>query len=443
MITKMKKYILIVASILFALDAFSQNTLQVNSGKSYKYEPNVSATGLNLGCYVVSNKQSLTFTFTSTSSSPMKLYSFGAYGTSQKKEVAGAIQQGNKLTYSGGERDCGYVIEQNGSTYNFWISEYQSVSFIECDYSYSNICENARIVGDGITIPYHSVYGSVAAIPRKVKYNTWTWNEEEMLPETSVEIVQEVVPTVDDKMVFDSPFEKTIITLIDDIPAKWGEPIKEVSTDDEYEPKAIFMEAVVTQIEREATNEIEAETEAGIYGGSAPVDMVFEAYVNEENYFCWQFFNSAIGPDDPSPIVYATYLDQTLEYTFKDSGVTYVRLHSENATCSKDITYTISVSESFIDAPNAFSPGVSPGVNDEWRVAYKSIIEFKCAIFDRWGVKMFEFSDPSIGWDGKYRGKYVPSGVYFYVVQAKGSDGKDYKLKGHINILRGKDTYEE
>ena len=73
----------------------------------------------------------------------------------------------------------------------------------------------------------------------------------------------------------------------------------------------------------------------------------------------------------------------------------------------------------------------------------KSIVEFKCAIFDRWGVKMFEFNDPAIGWNGKYGGKYVPSGVYFYVIQARGSDGQEYKLKGHINILRGKDTYDE
>lgn len=439
----MKKLILILSCIVFSISVFSQHTLIVNNGKSYKYSPNITTTGLNMGCYVVSKEIPLTITFTSTSTEPIKLYSFGDYGISQKREITSAVQQGNTLIYTGGEKDCGYVIEQSSATYNFWVSAHRSITSLENDYSYTNMCKYARVQGEGITIPYHSIYGTVSAIPRTVKYYTWEWNEDEEIPETSVEKEQIVIPTTDNKLVFDSPYEKTLITIIDDIPTNWGGQAQEISTTDEFEPKAIFLEAVVTQTEREVTNEIETDIDQNAYGGSAPVDMTFEAFVNEDNYFCWQFFNSAIGPDDPSPVIYATYLDQTLDYTFKDAGTTYVRLRVENSLCSEYITYTIEVSDSFIDAPNVFSPGVSPGVNDEWKVAYKSIVEFKCAIFDRWGVKMFDFNDPSIGWDGKYRGRYVPSGVYFYVIQAKGSDGKSYELKGDINILRGKDTYEE
>ena len=439
----MKKLIFIIVSFLFSITIYSQTSLLVNGGKSYKYQPNVSTTGLNMGCYVVQNDMPLSFTFTSNSNEPMNLYRFYDYGSSQKQQIIGVTQQGNLLTYTGGEKDCGYIIEQGSATYNFWISAYKPITSLECDYSYSNMCDNVRIMGDGVTIEYRTIYGSVSSFPRKVKYYTWVWNETEEMPETSVEKEIEVTPSSDNKIVFESPYETTIITLIDKIPKAWGEKEREVSISEEFVPKAIFAEAVVTQTEREVTNEVEVDTEAGSYGGSAPVDMTFEAFVNEDNYFCWQFFKSANGPDDPTPVIYATYLDQTLEYTFKDAGITYVRLHAENETCSKDITFTINVSESFIDAPNVFSPGVSPGVNDEWKVAYKSIVEFKCAIFDRWGVKMFDFNDPALGWDGKYRGKYVPSGVYFYVIQAKGSDGKKYELKGHINILRGKETYEE
>jgi len=100
--------------------------------------------------------------------------------------------------------------------------------------------------------------------------------------------------------------------------------------------------------------------------------------------------------------------------------------------------YTITVGESRLEAPNIFSPGTTPGVNDEWKVAYKSIVSFKCWIFNRWGVQMFHFEDPAIGWDGKYKGKWVDPGVYFYVIEAKGADGKSHNLKGHINIIRSK-----
>lgn len=439
----MKRVLIFITYIFIALSLSAQTTLTINNGKSYKYETNSSKTGLNMGCYVVQRDISVSINFKSESSETMLLYSFGEFGSSQKNIVTGFQQQGNILTYSGGAKDCGYIIEQGSAIYAFWVSGYVQVTSLSCDYSYSNICDFARVVGDGITIPYYTFYGTMEAIPRKVKFNTWVWNEDDETLETSVETVVEGDASIDDKLVFESPYEKTYITVVDEIPVSWGETVKEISTTEEYEPKAIFSKAVVTQNEREATNEIDIDVEAGVYGGSAPVDMVFEAFVNEDNYYCWQFFQSAIGPDDPSPVVYATYLDQTLSYTFKDAGTTYVRLHSENGSCSEDITFTIVVSESSLDAPNAFSPGLSPGVNDEWKVAYKSIVEFKCVIFDRWGVKMFEFSDPAMGWDGKYKGKFVPAGVYFYVIAAKGSDGKEYKLKGHINILRGKDTYDE
>lgn len=442
MANSMKRILLIISCLLFTITTFSQSILVVNNGNSYKYDTK-SSTGLNMGCYVVPETSPLVFVFTSEKAEPMNLYSFGTLGDTYKNKITTALQQGKTLTFTGGDKDCGYIIEQGVDVYRFWVSAYKPVSSLECDYSYTNICDNARIVGEGLTILYYTKDGVPRTIPRKVKYNTWLWNEEEESLETSVEVEVIGEPSIDDKLVIESPFETTYITIVDDIPNAWGEPIKEVSTDEEYTPKAIFMEAVVTQIEREATNEIFEDVEGEAYGGSAPVEMEFEAFVNEGNYFCWQFFKSAIGPEDESPVIYATYLDQTLNYTFKDAGTTYVRLHAENGVCSKDITYTIIVNDSFIDAPNAFSPGVSPGVNDEWKVAYKSIVEFKCAIFDRWGVKMFDFNDPSIGWDGKYKGKYVPSGVYYYVIQAKGSDNKDYKLKGHINILRGKDTYEE
>ena len=49
---------------------------------------------------------------------------------------------------------------------------------------------------------------------------------------------------------------------------------------------------------------------------------------------------------------------------------------------------------------------------------------------------MTHFTDPAEGWDGTYRGKLVPPGVYYYVIKATGTDGQEYKLAGDINILK-------
>jgi gliding motility-associated-like protein len=130
--------------------------------------------------------------------------------------------------------------------------------------------------------------------------------------------------------------------------------------------------------------------------------------------------------------------DDVFQETLTESGTFYYRYVCKNANGSCEAmgeTYTVSIGESSLICPNAFSPTATPGVNDEWRVQYKSIVKFKCWIFNRWGVQLCELTDPSQGWDGKYKGKNVGTGVYYYVIQAEGSDGKEYKLKGDINII--------
>ena len=40
-------------------------------------------------------------------------------------------------------------------------------------------------------------------------------------------------------------------------------------------------------------------------------------------------------------------------------------------------------------------------------------------------------------WDARsMSGDLVPDGTYFYVLAAKGADGKAYDLTGHITLLR-------
>ena len=77
-------------------------------------------------------------------------------------------------------------------------------------------------------------------------------------------------------------------------------------------------------------------------------------------------------------------------------------------------------------------------MNDEFRVVYKSLVKFSCWIFNSWGQVLYHWTDPAKGWDGKKGGKYVSPGVYYYVIEAEGSDGIIYKKKGDINIFRPK-----
>ena len=91
--------------------------------------------------------------------------------------------------------------------------------------------------------------------------------------------------------------------------------------------------------------------------------------------------------------------------------------------------------------PNAFSPN-GDGINDIYKPkeGYQNIKEFHAYIYNRWGQKLFEWSDPATGWDGTYKGKPVKEGVYFCLVKAKGADGKTYQIKRDVNLLRGYTT---
>ena len=90
--------------------------------------------------------------------------------------------------------------------------------------------------------------------------------------------------------------------------------------------------------------------------------------------------------------------------------------------------------------PNAFSPN-GDGKNDKFIAKEcQNITEFHAYIFNRWGQKLFDWTDTAEGWDGTYNGTPVKEGVYFLLCKAKGTDGQNFTIRKDVNLLRG---YEE
>lgn len=187
---------------------------------------------------------------------------------------------------------------------------------------------------------------------------------------------------------------------------------------------------------RDAANETITEEEIKNKIFSAPATFSFYGNGGSKAvYYTWFLYKKG---DLENPI--ARYSDKDItRYTFEEFGEYVMKLEvTDNDSNTSEDTFSFTISESYLDQPNYFSPGDSPGTNDEFRVAYRSIVKFKCTIFNRWGQKLFEFTDPAKGWDGTYKGKYVNTGVYYYVIDALGSDGIRYKRGGDINILRSR-----
>ena len=128
-----------------------------------------------------------------------------------------------------------------------------------------------------------------------------------------------------------------------------------------------------------------------------------------------------------------------MDYTFDTAGEYKVTLEvsDRSGKCTHNETsYHIHITETVVKVPNVFTPGDSPGVNDIFKVVHKSVVRFQAWVFNRWGNELYHWTDPNEGWDGKYRGKYVPAGAYYYVIEYTGTDGKTHTLSGDINVVR-------
>jgi gliding motility-associated-like protein len=85
--------------------------------------------------------------------------------------------------------------------------------------------------------------------------------------------------------------------------------------------------------------------------------------------------------------------------------------------------------------PNMFSPNGNS--TDETFKLYSNVVKsMRMMIFNQWGVKVFETNDYTAGWDGTYKGKPQPVGVYVYVATLQLTDNTTVTKKGTLNLIR-------
>ena len=336
--------------------------------------------------------------------------------------------------------NLGYLIEYNDEKYCFWIVDYDTYIFnvdaIKCS-EYKD-CESTVINVDGNTfkIPYYSINGVQLSLPRniRVSYNNLVWNIENNQYEQ-----EEIVKYYD--------YINNSIALTP--PLYCGSKISirgDMFLDIWNEAKFYESDYIQTHSVTLETRAIQEDMESGVgnligydiegLGGSAPCTILFESYVSDAvAHVEWQMSNDELFEN----ITYRSY-DADFKYTFLTEGITYVRCIASNddGSCeSYGKVFKVEIGDSDLKIPNVFSPD-GDGINDEWKVSYRSLLNFKCWIFDRHGHQVFYTEDPALGWDGRCNGKVVKSGVYYYVITATGADGKRYNRNGDINILSSK-----
>ncbi|MFN8264743.1 MAG: gliding motility-associated C-terminal domain-containing protein [Chitinophagaceae bacterium] len=85
--------------------------------------------------------------------------------------------------------------------------------------------------------------------------------------------------------------------------------------------------------------------------------------------------------------------------------------------------------------PNVFSPN-GDGKNDILYVRGTNIKTMQLIIFNQWGEKVFESTSQQNGWNGTFKNKPQPVGVYVYVLQVMLNNGSLLNLKGSVTLIR-------
>jgi gliding motility-associated-like protein len=129
---------------------------------------------------------------------------------------------------------------------------------------------------------------------------------------------------------------------------------------------------------------------------------------------------------------------EAASYTVTTPGIITIQVFNENNCIIRDtMVVNTCCSKENIFIPNVFSPN-DDNINDEFCINAAGICQnFSYRIYSRWGESLFYTNNPTVCWDGRFRGKDLPTGVYIWVLTIY-SDRLSVQevLKGDVTIIR-------
>lgn len=149
-----------------------------------------------------------------------------------------------------------------------------------------------------------------------------------------------------------------------------------------------------------------------------------------------------------------TFDTAAFEFLYADSGTFTLTLIAYNDVtgCSDTLVLENGIyvePTSFINVPNVITPN-GDGINDMFPIDpvqnnffpfdIRNIYDFNGEIYNRWGQRVYQWTQPLAGWDGRSTsGLNLNNGTYYFVITAKGVDGDsvtDYEFKGAVTLIK-------
>jgi gliding motility-associated-like protein len=160
-------------------------------------------------------------------------------------------------------------------------------------------------------------------------------------------------------------------------------------------------------------------------GNDQSANGVTYVWTDVTNFGNVNFSNSAVPTTDvePEPTMSVTYtllVTATSGDGCVDTGSVYI---------------TININD-LLGIPTAFTPN-GDGINDFFRPANldeQFILEFK--IYNRWGQVVFDDTNTSNQWDGRFQGVEQPTEAYIYLIRYQVPGQEERMLRGEFTLLR-------
>ncbi len=87
--------------------------------------------------------------------------------------------------------------------------------------------------------------------------------------------------------------------------------------------------------------------------------------------------------------------------------------------------------------PSAFTPNSGDELNNTFTVKGEGIRKFRIAVYNRWGMEIFQSNDLSMSWDGTTRGQDAAPGIYSYKVWYNtGMSSESITTYGELVLIR-------
>ena len=424
----MRKFVLVVISVIFSVLSYALNIECVGNAEQ------------------LINDGDTLFLFENNPEIKSKIGMIDWY---RLPDTITAVQSGTDYLYP--EHGAGYMIKNGAIREYFWVFDYDSLRVQIDNITAKLTCENTELTIDGMipSMQYHNVVGKLCKYVRlcQVIYLDKQWVTDGWIDSTAV-----TQTTLQSTINVGASPVATDFTIVDHLAV-----LLEIASDSirtiTYDPVALkaHPQAIVTTRPNDKSNEVERPVDPEtLIRRSAPLEVEFKANALNTEYYKWTLYQ---GSEE-----FLTRNEAQHKYNFQQPGNYRTSLEMTNShgcSCQSE-DFDISVSESMLVVPNVFTPN-GDGVHDEFRVVYRSLKEFHCWIYNRWGHLVYKWDDPAKGWDGTIHGRPAAAGAYYYVIRALGTDADMdymskpkyskklkkgelpmgvYQLSGDINLLR-------